>query len=637
MKDENNYTQILYELPSGSDNKFDLIPFYELGRIVEKMQENFQLINEDARINGMVIANSNQSQENYCYQNYFLNISDLNNENQCKSLSSINLPEYRIDNIKNELQKLIEISNNKFYHSFIEISLYDPEDKEGLRFYTFLFSNSLKSIDKYAQEMKKNADRYSDQEKELRELRELRGLIIPNPHLYRLPLFAINNNKNEALCQKLDLSKALIFVGSYQAPTNIKIEEYQGVNYLKFHLENFMRAILEDALNTEGKGRKIKANTAILLPLSRPAAKDIDDSNDIIHRYRGGGLFLFGQIKGSIEQLALSYKTELIQAIMDVSYSRGQVLDQAKQERNFLLSSFSHEVKHLYGALNRNWIPKLDKLFQVQLMDEGQPPTKKIGEIKLWDKELLDHVAVVPFRWFIYTLSKLLFLWVGQYNPDDLPFETEEPPKTIEDVIEESWNFAISVFAITALYRNQISTREHIEKIRYLNNRLTSIYPKPKFINQLSPDLTLEWSQPNLINHYMTLIRLIMSIFLNLLKHCDPSQPIESQLERDKSNKNKAIFSITNYVWDDTTDINKIESRLQSNPNLDRNEDYQEIIRIIKNNKASFQAIAFHSAHTNEIATNLIEVLSGELLFNNKTPEDTEIFLMKFSFKLIPD
>ena len=155
MKDENNYTQIIYELPSSSDKKFDLIPFYELGRIVEKMQNNFQLINKDARIGGMIISPSNQSQENYYYQDYFLNISDLNNENQCKSLSSINLPESKIDNIKKQIQKLIEISNNKFYHSFIELSLYDPQDNEGVRFYTFLFSNSLKSIDQYAQEMKK--------------------------------------------------------------------------------------------------------------------------------------------------------------------------------------------------------------------------------------------------------------------------------------------------------------------------------------------------------------------------------------------------------------------------------------------------------------------------------------------------
>ena len=177
-----------------------------------------------------------------------------------------------------------EDEETKLIPYFFELSLFDPADHEGKQFYTLLCSQDKGGIKLYEEQMRSNI---LGREKFVLN-NEKRGVIIPNSNLYGYP-FYYSRFDNSLFKFQYQKSNEHIYIGQFLDPlSNLPSD---SIEELKVHIENFFNSVLSSFSASEKKSKGKPLNTALLIPIFRPASLLSNLSKGIL---KGGGLFIFG-------------------------------------------------------------------------------------------------------------------------------------------------------------------------------------------------------------------------------------------------------------------------------------------------------------------------------------------------------
>lgn len=235
-------------------------------------------------------------------------------------------------------------SSQKFKPYFIELSLYEPSDVNGKSFYSLLLSYSEDFFSKYESQMKENIKGRKGENLE-------RGIIIPNPQLYKSTYF-YQKLQDKVLVPKGKLGEMKIRFGNFKDPEETK--PYQNHKELSNSVKQFFKNVISSFSITKPKlNSGIYVNTALLIPLYRPAST-IDNTS--VNMFKGGGIFIYGATDETFNhsEFVIELKTILLKSIFKQSFS--QIEGEKLKERltavelntfHHLRSSFQHLPRYV--------------------------------------------------------------------------------------------------------------------------------------------------------------------------------------------------------------------------------------------------------------------------------------------------
>ena len=254
------------------------------------------------------------------------------------------------------LQFIQRDTRAEFIPALAELSLFDPADPTGNRFYTLLAGNSNKDLQAYISEMVANLDAKLP----------LRGAILPQENLYTAPYYHGSLDIEEKF-NPLNPQDLHIQIGSFEVKSSLS-NDIESVNR---YVTGFFEAVANQLEDPKGK---YELNTAILIPLYRPAAP-IDRNQQNI--FRGGGLFLFGYTDEdfNVDAFALELQSLLLKLVFEASHSQIEVEKLKFLQANLELGTYHHFSTNLrkipgyldpqnFGTenLNPNQVKKLEIL-----------------------------------------------------------------------------------------------------------------------------------------------------------------------------------------------------------------------------------------------------------------------------------
>ena len=186
----------------------------------------------------------------------------------------------KLFNISKGIEKCIEelllISHsNGFDTGLLELSLFDPKDKQAEKFFTVLASSSNTVIEKYHEQMSRNIG--SEQ------------TILPNSIFYNTPFYFEKSEKEKTFIPLYTSSKF-----NYKGKIisfNTDADSVDNEIKITDNIKSFLNRIEENCFD---ENQEKKLNSFLIIPLFRPAAP-ID--NSVKHIFRGGALMLFGTHK----------------------------------------------------------------------------------------------------------------------------------------------------------------------------------------------------------------------------------------------------------------------------------------------------------------------------------------------------
>ena len=210
-----------------------------------------------------------------------------------------------------------------FIPALAELSLFDPADPSGNRFYTLLSGTSNKDLRAYISEMVANLDAKLP----------LRGAILPQENLYTAPYYHGSLDIKKTFTP-LDPQDLHIQIGSFEVKNSLS-DEIETVNSF---VKGFFKAVAKQLEDPKGK---YELNTALLIPLYRPAAP-IDRNQQNI--FRGGGLFLFGYTDENfnVDAFALELQSLLLKLVFEASHSQIEVEKLKFLQANLELGTYHH-------------------------------------------------------------------------------------------------------------------------------------------------------------------------------------------------------------------------------------------------------------------------------------------------------
>lgn len=235
-------------------------------------------------------------------------------------------------------------SSQSFTPYFIELSLYEPSDVDGKSFYSLLLSYSEEFFAKYEKQMKENIKGRRGENQE-------RGIIIPNPNLYKSTYF-YEKLPSKIIVPKGKAGEMKIRFGNFKDPEETK--PYQGHKELSNSIKQFFKNVISSFISDKPKlTTGATVNTALLIPLYRPAST-IDNTS--VNMFKGGGIFIYGATNENFNhsEFVVELKTILLKSIFKQSFS--QIEGEKLKERltavelntfHHLRSSFQHLPKYV--------------------------------------------------------------------------------------------------------------------------------------------------------------------------------------------------------------------------------------------------------------------------------------------------
>jgi hypothetical protein len=280
-------------------------------------------------------------------------IYDIGREEGCLVVDGViktnGVPEEKIRALQDNMGQIIKLAlASKFglRTRFIELSLFDPKDPEGESFYTVLVGMK-EVVDNYLKQMNQNL------KPSAKNTARDRGALIPESTLYKAPFYGARY-KPSIKCEDWSLENASIYFGRYKSPVRAaKPPPFESMN-------NLVHAFFDDVMNNTLKNDSgtAKADMALLIPLARPAGMVMVDSPN---RLRGGGLFIFGELKNerkvSAGRLALYLLSELNRAIMAISYSSIEHFSTLDKQRSAQYAFEAHEVRKVIRFIDSSYPP----------------------------------------------------------------------------------------------------------------------------------------------------------------------------------------------------------------------------------------------------------------------------------------
>lgn len=232
------------------------------------------------------------------------------------------------------------LQNNSFSTGLIELSLFDPFDVDGARFYSIVSAANDNIIDNYIQELIINLDVTGDS-----------NTLIPNTNIYGEAYYTDYKPKlkpkptSKYLFNPINIDNIITqFGGFYDLGSDIKIDVHEQVNMFFSRIKK--ACFFKKELNN--KFIKKNLNASILVPMYRPVVKFKGQRKYI---YNGGGIFVFGKFdkKVDINEFILKLRLILMKAILYISYSGDEIIKSRESKTNFELN-IMHNFKTLFAV-----------------------------------------------------------------------------------------------------------------------------------------------------------------------------------------------------------------------------------------------------------------------------------------------
>jgi hypothetical protein len=242
-----------------------------------------------------------------------------------------------------------------FIPLFIELSLFDPEDRTGKTFYSLLFSDNKDALSSYYVQMGCNLT-------ETHISTRPRSPIIPNRHLHEYIYYSLHiedqgDNQN-LFFNEINPDSTWMTLGHYNID-DAKSELFaETKEELSKSISGFLQDVSDDSISyLSVKNGKHRYNYAALIPLFRPAAAF---KGDIERIYNGGGLFIYGHLKDEKKEdrLILEIQSNLTKSIFQTSHSQ-IAFDEKDRFINTLELKLIHQIKN---KVSHGLVEKLESI-----------------------------------------------------------------------------------------------------------------------------------------------------------------------------------------------------------------------------------------------------------------------------------
>lgn len=242
------------------------------------------------------------------------------------------------------IEEMLQLCYNYgFDPGFLELSLFDPKDKQAEKFFTVLASSSNKVIEKYHEQMGCNIG--------------LEQTILPNSIFYNTPFYFEESNKGKTFTP-LYAPKKHNYKGKIIS-FNTVADSVNDQSKITHNIKSFLDRIEENCFD---KNQEKELNSFLVIPLFRPAAP-ID--NSIKHIFRGGALMLYGYTEDNfnVERFALIIQNLLLKQIFKTSHSEIEVQLKQMAIELSLYHHFGNNLKNLLDPIKDDGFLKtnLDK------------------------------------------------------------------------------------------------------------------------------------------------------------------------------------------------------------------------------------------------------------------------------------
>lgn len=281
-----------------------------------------------------------------------------------------------------------------FVPLFIELSLFDPEDRTGKTFYSLLFSDNKEALSSYYVQMGCNLTERNISARP-------RSPIIPNRHLHEYIYYSLHieeqENNHNLYFNEINPDSTWMTLGHYNID-DAKSELFaETKEELSKSISGFLQDVSDDSLShlavANGKHRY---NYAALIPLFRPAAAF---KGDIERIYNGGGLFIYGHLQNEKKEdrLILEIQSNLTKSIFQTSHSQ-IAFDEKDRFINTLELKLIHQIKN---KVSHGLVEKLESLRKNIEGDETS--LSNITDTIDFTKKLVEKLTayLISFREFL--------------------------------------------------------------------------------------------------------------------------------------------------------------------------------------------------------------------------------------------
>jgi len=317
---------------------------------------------------------------------YSLNEFVSENENTFKfhfddnSNHSQNLPDDINHRINEFYNHLIDFLNKyHFYPHLIETSLYKPESSRDLaQFYVTVICPDKDNLINYVEGIKNNISDHGEYDEF--------GPIIHNDSLDQSPFYFMNNEGFS--CDPLSSKKPHQYCYgqyTYKDHTN---RGYATFSKLSKQIEKFFEKTTHDFKSKNYTSlSSIQLNSALLVPLPKPSASFFAGGSQ---NYKGGGIFLFGELKDKSEKNRLEFILQLRQFIIDsvfgMTYSSVE-MEEMEDSKNFFQLGVVH---HFKNTLRVDIVEPIDSILKQELPDQV---AMKLKNIKSATENTMKHTS----------------------------------------------------------------------------------------------------------------------------------------------------------------------------------------------------------------------------------------------------
>ncbi len=222
--------------------------------------------------------------------------------------------------------------NEHFDVNFFELSTFDTDEQDSDRFYTVLYGPDRPTISAYIEQMNGNLARD-----------ENRGPLMPNPAIYKSPLYA-RLWEREFPCVQLSETAPTMYAGTFYPDIEKVSQGGDSRETVCRHLETFMEGVAKDLPTGSGM-----IDTFVLVTFSRPAPIDVKSE---YAKDRGGGLFLMGKRdreRFDIWRVGLRMAHILSRAVLNMSHSSVEYRMKRRQEREAVWKGVAISAAHKIG------------------------------------------------------------------------------------------------------------------------------------------------------------------------------------------------------------------------------------------------------------------------------------------------
>ena len=240
--------------------------------------------------------------------------------------------------------------------------------------------------------------------------------------------------------------------------------------------------------------------------------------------YKGAFWVLYGGVHnwGKEHEKSAWDFIRYIWLLLSGDYDAQSEMTQADRELSDFAFAFGHETKKIADALSQKWLLEL-------------PPT---GHLPNDLKSLSPPPKLVPYPDILSATGRLLRLWSFVDDAERI-FEPSPPPRDLSGMVRETFALAKDTLKpLCCFFLNSRSAMDRRKMGEYLK-QVNALWPSREDCSSQATGGCLvvtsagvrigEWSSlsPELRTKWMLLVRLLVALFGNCVRHADPRSDIE--------------------------------------------------------------------------------------------------------------